>query len=134
MGSTIVLILNPPEVYDVTAPYTPQQNDVAKRKNRVLTKMINAMLSNSGLGPEFWGQALLMACYILNRFPNKRSKTTPYEFRNIKEPNFRHLRVWGCRVIARVPEPKTKKLGERGIECIKKLGARGIECIFIRYA
>nr|GEV36121.1 zinc finger, CCHC-type [Tanacetum cinerariifolium] len=29
-----------------------------------------------------------------------------------------HLRVWGCRVVVRLPDPKLKTLGERGIECI----------------
>jgi len=29
-----------------------------------------------------------------------------------------HSRVWGCRAIVRVPEPKKRKLEERGIECI----------------
>ena len=69
-------------VHEVTAPYIPQQNGVAERKNKVLIEMIDAMLSNWGLGPGFWGEALLTACYILNRVPNKRSKTTPYEFWN----------------------------------------------------
>ena len=35
----------------------------------------------------------------------------------------RHLRVWACGAIVRIPEPKRKKLGEREIDCI-----------FIRYA
>ena len=83
-----------------------------------LTEMINTMLSDSGLAPGFWGEALLMACDILNRVPNKRSKITPYEFSNKRGPNLRHLRVWGRRAIVRVPEPKRKKLGERGIDCI----------------
>jgi len=29
-----------------------------------------------------------------------------------------HLKFWGCRAIVRVPKPKRKKLGERGIERI----------------
>ncbi|KAL0421119.1 UNVERIFIED_CONTAM: hypothetical protein Slati_3134800 [Sesamum latifolium] len=27
----------------------------------------------------FWGEAMLTACYLLNRVPNKRNKVTPYE-------------------------------------------------------
>ena len=105
-------------VHETTAPYTPQQNGVAERKNRVLTEMVNAMLSNSGLSQGFWGEAMLTACHILNRVPNKRNKITPYEFWNKRKPNLNYLRVWGCRAIVKVPEPKRKKLGERGIECI----------------
>ncbi|GKE99307.1 hypothetical protein Tco_0022658, partial [Tanacetum coccineum] len=29
-----------------------------------------------------------------------------------------YLRVWGCRAVVRLPDPKLKTLGERGIECI----------------
>ena len=50
-------------VHQVSAPYTPQQNGVAERKNRVLTEMVNSMLSYSGLGQGFWGEAVLTACH-----------------------------------------------------------------------
>ncbi|GKE44668.1 zinc finger, CCHC-type containing protein, partial [Tanacetum coccineum] len=36
-------------IYETTAPYTPQQNDVDERKNRALKEMVNSMLSYSGL-------------------------------------------------------------------------------------
>ncbi|RZC12309.1 hypothetical protein D0Y65_012211 [Glycine soja] len=56
------------------APYTPQQNGVTERKNRTLKEMVNSMLSYSGLSEGFWGEAMLTACYLLNRIPNKRNK------------------------------------------------------------
>ena len=76
------------------------------------------MLSYSGLSSGYWGEALLTSCHILNRVPNKRNKITPYELWKKRKPNLSYLRVWGCRAIVKVPEPKRKKLGERGIECI----------------
>ncbi|GJT54841.1 zinc finger, CCHC-type containing protein [Tanacetum coccineum] len=66
-------------IHETTAPYTPQLNGVAERKNRALKEMVNSMLSYSGLSEGFWGEAMLTACYLLNRVPNKRNKTTPYE-------------------------------------------------------
>jgi len=66
-------------IHQTTAPYTPQQNGVAERKNRTLKEMVNFMLSYSGLSEGFWGEAMLIACYLLNRIPNKRNKVTPYE-------------------------------------------------------
>ncbi|GJS85046.1 zinc finger, CCHC-type containing protein [Tanacetum coccineum] len=36
-------------IHETTAPYTPQQNGVAERKNRALKEMVNYMLSYSGL-------------------------------------------------------------------------------------
>nr|GEX40136.1 retrotransposon protein, putative, Ty1-copia subclass [Tanacetum cinerariifolium] len=77
-----------------TSPYIPQQNGVAERKNRALKKMVNSMVSN------------------------KRNKTTPYELWYKKRPNFSFLRVWGCRAVVRLPDPKKKTLGEKGIDCI----------------
>ncbi|GJU60053.1 zinc finger, CCHC-type containing protein [Tanacetum coccineum] len=105
-------------IHETTAPYTPQQNGVAERKNRALKEMVNSMLSYSGLSEGFWGEAMLTACYLLNRVPNKRSKTTPYELWYKKRPNLSYLRVWGCRAVVRLPDPKRKTLGEKGIDCI----------------
>ncbi|GKA90016.1 zinc finger, CCHC-type containing protein [Tanacetum coccineum] len=61
-------------IHETTAPYTPQQNGISERKNRVLKEMVNSMLSYSGLSQGFW--------------------------------------------VVRLPDPKLKTLGERGIECI----------------
>ncbi|XP_073219592.1 uncharacterized protein [Cicer arietinum] len=39
-------------VHQTAAPYSPQQNEIAERKNRVLEEMVNDMLSYSGLSKE----------------------------------------------------------------------------------
>ncbi|GKB32353.1 zinc finger, CCHC-type containing protein [Tanacetum coccineum] len=66
-------------IHETTAPYTPQQNGVAERKNRALKEMVNSMLSYSGLSEGFWGEAM---------------------------------------AVVRLPDPKRKTLGEKGIDCI----------------
>nr|GEX31931.1 zinc finger, CCHC-type [Tanacetum cinerariifolium] len=71
-------------IHETTAPYTPQKNGVDERKNRALKEMVNSMLSYSGLGDGFWGEAMLTACYLLNRVPNKRNKTG---FGVVEQPN-----------------------------------------------
>ncbi|GJY31229.1 zinc finger, CCHC-type containing protein [Tanacetum coccineum] len=45
-------------IHETRAPYTPQQNGVAERKNRALKKMVNFVLSYSGLSEGFWGEAM----------------------------------------------------------------------------
>nr|KAJ0209380.1 hypothetical protein LSAT_V11C400224460 [Lactuca sativa] len=65
------------------------------------------------LSEGFWGEAMLNACYILNRTPNKRSKNTPYELWCKKVPNLTYLKVWGYTVVVRLTETKRKTLGER---------------------
>ncbi|KAL0431041.1 UNVERIFIED_CONTAM: hypothetical protein Sradi_0730100 [Sesamum radiatum] len=80
--------------------------------------MVNFMLSYSGWSDGFWCEAMLMACFLLNKVPNKRNKVTPYEVWYKKKFNLNYLRIWGCRVVVRLPESKKKSLGERGIDCI----------------
>ncbi|GKD12337.1 zinc finger, CCHC-type containing protein, partial [Tanacetum coccineum] len=57
-------------IHETTAPYTPQQNGVAKRKNIALKEMINFMLSYSGLSEELWGEAMVVV-----RLPDPKRKT-----------------------------------------------------------
>lgn len=66
-------------IHQTTAPYTPQQNGVAERKNRTLKEMMNAMLISSGLPHNLWSEVILTANYILNKVPRKKVDKTPYE-------------------------------------------------------
>nr|GEZ85432.1 retrotransposon protein, putative, Ty1-copia subclass [Tanacetum cinerariifolium] len=50
-------------IHQRTTPYTPQQNGIAERKNRVLQDIINAMLVSANLPKNLWGEALLTACH-----------------------------------------------------------------------
>ena len=60
-------------IHETTAPYSPTSNGVAERKNRTLIELTNAMLIESGAPVHFWGEAILIACHILNRVPYKKN-------------------------------------------------------------
>ena len=80
--------------------------------------MVNSMLSYSGLSKGFWDEAMLTACYVLNRVPNKRNRTTPYELWFKRTPNLSYFRIRGCRAVVKLTEPRRTTLGERGFDCI----------------
>ncbi|GJX45577.1 putative ribonuclease H-like domain-containing protein [Tanacetum coccineum] len=46
---------------------TPQQNGVAKRRNRTLIEAARTMLADSKLPITFWAEAISTACYVHNR-------------------------------------------------------------------
>ncbi|GJX60169.1 retrovirus-related pol polyprotein from transposon TNT 1-94 [Tanacetum coccineum] len=50
---------------------TPQQNRVAKRKNRTLIEAARTMLADSLLPTTFWAKAVSTACYVQNRDPQE---------------------------------------------------------------
>ncbi|GKF71238.1 putative ribonuclease H-like domain-containing protein, partial [Tanacetum coccineum] len=59
---------------------TPQQNGVAKRKNKTLIEAARTMLVDSFLPNTFWAEAVSTACYVLNRvLVTKPHNKTPYE-------------------------------------------------------
>ncbi|GJX74706.1 putative ribonuclease H-like domain-containing protein [Tanacetum coccineum] len=59
---------------------TPQQNEVAERKNMTLIEAARTMLADSFLPNTFWAEAVSTACYVLNRvLVTKPQNKTPYE-------------------------------------------------------
>ena len=64
------------------------------------------MLISSNLPHNLWGDAMLSACYILNRVPLKKNNISPYELWFNRKPNLIRLKVWGCLAYVRKPDPK----------------------------
>lgn len=53
----------------MTAAYTPQQNGVAKRKNRTILNMVRCMLFEKSLPKEFWAYVVKWSMFVQNRSP-----------------------------------------------------------------
>jgi len=105
-------------IHEFTAPYSPQQNGTAERKNRTLKEMVNAMLISSGVNQNMWGDALLSANYLLNKIPRKKKDETPYELWWGRKPSYKYLKVWGCLAKVVVPLPKAVKIGPKTVDGI----------------
>ena len=105
-------------IHKMSAPYTPQQNGLAERKNRTLLDLVNEMILNAKLPNNLWGEALLTTCYVHNRIPSTKFKVSPYELWKWRKPNLSYLRVWGCLAFYRVTDPKRIKLGPRNLKSV----------------
>ncbi|KAD4585787.1 hypothetical protein E3N88_23388 [Mikania micrantha] len=80
-----------------SAPYEPQMNGVAERKNRTLIESARTMLADSKLPITFWSEAVATACFTLNRvLIVKRHKKTCYELLQNRKPNLEHLEPFGA--------------------------------------
>ncbi|KAJ0592715.1 putative RNA-directed DNA polymerase [Helianthus annuus] len=83
-------------LHEFSASYTPQQNDVAERKNRTLIETARTMLADSKLPIFFWSEAVSAACYTLNRVLTvKKYKKTCFELLHRYKPNLEFLEPFG---------------------------------------
>jgi len=105
-------------IHEVTLPYSPESNGLAERKDRTLKEMMNVMLISSNAPDNLWGEALLIACFLQNRIPHKKTSKTPYELWKGFQPNIKYLRVWGCLAKVMLPDPKKRKVGSKTFDCL----------------
>jgi hypothetical protein len=106
-----------------SAPYNPQQNDVVERRNQTCVGMARALLKQRGMPAVFWGEAVVMAVYILNRSPTKAlNGRTQYEAWHGRKTAVSHLRVFGCLAFG------------KELDHISKHDDRSTPGVFISYA
>ncbi|GKE72975.1 putative ribonuclease H-like domain-containing protein [Tanacetum coccineum] len=78
---------------------TPQQNDVAERKNRTLIEAARTMLVNSKLPTTLWAEVVNTACYVLNWvLVLKPHNKTPYELIHGRPLLIDFMKPFGCPV------------------------------------
>jgi hypothetical protein len=68
------------------------------------------MLDYSGLSKSWWGQAILTACFVLNRVPSSKGEITPYKGWKGTKPALGFLHALGCLAKVNVTTCKKRKL------------------------
>nr|GEU54977.1 retrovirus-related Pol polyprotein from transposon TNT 1-94 [Tanacetum cinerariifolium] len=82
-----------------SSPYTPEQNGVAKRKNRILIEAARTMQNGSVISNHFRTDAVRIAFYTQNRsIILKRHDKTSYEVFRERIPDISYFYVFGCLV------------------------------------
>lgn len=71
-----------------------------------------ALIFDSNMKKEMWGEAVYTATFLLNRSPTTTTECTPIEMWEHKKPDLRRLQLFGCDAYAKVLGP-LKKLDER---------------------
>ena len=103
--------------HQFSAPYTPQQNGVAERKNRTLIEAARTMLSDSKLPVLFWGEAVNTACYVLNKVLTvKRFNKTCHELMFNVKPNLTGFEPFGlpCTIVRNKDKQKFGEIADEG--------------------
>ncbi|XP_070002795.1 uncharacterized mitochondrial protein AtMg00710-like [Nicotiana sylvestris] len=94
---------------------------MAEHMNRTLLEKVWCMLSNAGLGKEFWAEAITYACHLINRLPSAAiDGKTPFEKWYLKHVvDYDSFHVFGSIAYYHVTEskldPRAKKTIFMGI-------------------
>jgi hypothetical protein len=84
-----------------------------------IMECVRSMILAQRLKFEFWGKAVNTAVYIKNRCPTKAlDSKTPQETWSGRKPDVSHLRVFGCKTFAHVPDEKKIKLESKSMLCV----------------
>ena len=98
----------------LTAPYSPQQNGVPERKNRIILDMVWSMLKSKKMPKEFWVEVVQCAISVQNRCPHvKLDDQTQQEAWSKQKPTVSHLKVFGSVAYAHVPDQQRTKLEDK---------------------
>jgi hypothetical protein len=99
------------------APYTPQQNGVAERKNRTLIEMARTMLDEYKTSDQFWAEAINTVCHATNRlYLHKLLKKTSYELLTGNKPNVFYFRVFESKCYIIQKRSKSSKFAPKTYE------------------
>ena len=110
-------------LHQTSCAYTPEQNGVAERKNRVVLEMTRALLLDSKVPKYFWLEAVATSIYLLNRLPTRTlSMKSPLQALSslATVPSTLSLkpRVFGCSVFVHIPKNDRTKLSPCALKCV----------------
>ena len=105
--------------HEKKVPSIPQHNGVVERINRIIFKKVRCMLKMTKQPKSFWAEAVQTACYLINRSPSVLLDfDIPKRMWKGEDASYAHLKVFGCKTFAHVPEEQRLKLDNKAIPYI----------------
>jgi hypothetical protein len=105
--------------YRLSCPYKSPQNGKAERSIRSINDVLRTLLFQAELPPTFWVEALNTATYLIKRRPSTPLQfATPYRVLFGQEPNYTHLKVFGCLCYPNLSSTMPHKLSHRSTPCV----------------
>jgi hypothetical protein len=100
---------------ELTTPYNPQQNGVAKRKNKTIMEVVKTMIHDQDIPMCLWAEATMTTIYVKNRLSHSAlGFKTPEEMFTGNKPEVSHIKIFGCPVFIHIPKEKRNKLEPSG--------------------
>ncbi|KAJ3708562.1 hypothetical protein LUZ61_012267 [Rhynchospora tenuis] len=109
-----------PEIsFQVSCPYTPQQNGVAERKHRHIVELGLASMFHAGLPLKYWDLIFESVVHVINRLlASDHHSFSPFEKLFSHKPDYSFFHVLGCTCFPLLRPYNTHKLEARSEECV----------------
>ena len=107
-------------LHQSSCAHTSKQNGVAERKNHHLIETTRTLLLHYHVPFRFWGNAVLTACYLINRMPSSvLDDQIPHSLIFLDQPlYFLPHRVFGCTFFVHILTPGQDKLFAKATKSI----------------
>ena len=100
--------------HQLTATYSPQQNEVGEKRNRTIMEMVRCLLFEKEMPKIFWVEPANIVVFLLNRLPTKALKgKTHFEAWYGFKPFIHNLRIFCCLCFTHVPDARKEKLDQK---------------------
>lgn len=111
-------------IHETSCSHTPRQNGAFERKHRHHLEVTRCLLINMSVPKSYWPQALLTACFLINRMCSSSLKNIQFLVLNPTKTLYPlKPRVFGCICFVHI-----------FTGCKDKLSPKAVKCIFLGYS